>query len=267
MMRSMKVAILATTIFTLSGCLEEEKDVDQGGVSIELNDGGTASNPSDMSFILPNRISSDSFDNHFNFEVSAGDQIHIISSLEYPIDGTDSMRCQMGGASTWMRVDGTGYCIIHYRKTFSSDSAHTFQFAPPTGNSGYFDAALVSGFQVFNPTVSATGRPDDPRSITVGGGNNLVSQNSFYNHFIYEAQAGETLQIQTYPDYSHSGYSVSCQSVSGSFYSHASYGIMVGDDTVFNCGTSRSYEFAASGQYRVNIRFLNGGGYFRANVL
>lgn len=236
--------------------------------TLQLNPGGNAAAPAQMSFDIPNEIKADPFENYYQITVTAGDTIVINTTLISPLDSTKYMGCQLTTSAYFISVNyGYSSCKVHFKQTFTSDGVYTFHFDDALNNYGYFDAALISAGTSLNPSSGATGRPDDPRSIILGGTDNLLSANSFYNNFIYDAQAGETLQIQTYPNILPSGTdNLQCQTNGEDFESYYSYGVSI-NDSKFTCNESFEYQFDQAGQYELNIRFLYGAeGFFRAVV-
>lgn len=269
---NIKSSLTAIVIFTLTlfivACGVEEDGNNNLPNTPQLNPGGTAAAPTQMRFDISNEIKADTFENYFTLSVTMGDTIVINTSLINSIDGSTDLACQLTGSGFITNLT-TGYsgCIAHLRGQFGSDDDRTFHFAFPN-NSGYFDAAYIPEGTTFSPPSDSTGRPDNPRSIIFGGTDNSLSENSFYNNFIYDAQAGETLQIQLYPDVLPSGTdNLGCQSKGQTFGSAFSYGVIINTTNQFNCSETFEYYFDQAGQYNLNIRFLVGvGGFFRAVV-
>jgi hypothetical protein len=255
---------------TIAGCESEESNssnTNNTGSAVQLNPGGTAAAPSQMRLDIPNEISSDQFENYFNITVMAGDTLVINTTFINPMDSSANNNCQVSG-SDFISMNTESYrCAAHLKQQFTSDGVYTFHFSDALNNSGFFDAALISDGQSFTASSGATGRPDDPRAIILGGVNNSLSSNSFYNNFVYDAQAGETLQIQTYPDTSPSVMDNNiCQIMGRDFEAYRTFGVLI-NDSRYNCSESFEHQFDQAGQYHLNIRFLHGvEGYFRAVV-
>lgn len=261
------IVIFILTLFIAACDVEEDGNNNSANTPL-LNPGGTVAAPTQMSFDIPNEIKSVASENYFTFTASSGDAIVINTSLVLPIDGSTDLACQLTGSGFFTNLtNGYSGCIAHVRGQFGSDADRTFHFAFPN-NSGYFDAAYIPAGTTFSPTSESTGRPDDPRAIILGGTDNSLSANSFYNNFIYDAQAGETLQIQTYPDVLPSGTdNLGCQTSGQTFGSPFSYGVIINTGNQFNCSETFEHYFDQAGQYNLNIRLLVGvDGFFRAVV-
>ena len=268
--KSPLLVILLFFTLLIAACSEEESTSGNNDVgnTDQLNSGGTVSAPAQMSYVISNEINSDAVVNYFSAAASMGDTIIINTTLTNPLDGSDDLRCQLTGDYFISNSTGYEYCGAHVWGVFGSDGDRIYNFKFPFNN-GYYDAAYIPEGTTFSPSFEASGRPDEPRSILLGSIDNQLSANSFYNNFVYDAQAGETLKIQTYPEIVPSGTdNLACQNSGQWFQSYYSYGVLMFDvANSFNCSETFEYTFTEAGQYKLNIRFLPGvKGYFQAVV-
>lgn len=231
--------------------------------------GGTVAEPALMSLDNKNAIKADAFENYFKVTVSAGDTVIIRSTLQNALDDTESLRCSMSSNYAISISSDIGSCSLNFKHTFVTGGVYTFHFKYPLSNYGYFNAAIIPAGAIFTPVASASGRPDSPRSIIIGGADNALSENDFFNNFAYDAQAGDTLHIQTYPDIlPSSNDTLRCNMSSGKYDGASSYGVLISDTGGYSCSETFEHRFDQAGRYYLNIRFILGAkGFFRAVVV
>lgn len=236
------------------------------------NSGGTVASPSVMSFVNGNEIKEDPFENYFKVTAAVGDTIIIRSSLQNTLDSQEIARCNYASNFTISITNITshaGSCTRHLKYTFESTGVYNFHFKYPRGNYGYFDATIIPAGSTFTSVASGTGRPNDPRPIITGGADNALSGNDFFNNFAFDAKAGDTLHIQTYPDVQPSSTDKArCTWSSGDYVSNSSYGVLTSDVGRFNCSEVFEHRYEKAGRYYLSIRFIgNTKGFFRAIVV
>lgn len=241
---------------------------DSGGTPQPVS-GGTAAAPAAMSFDNKNEIKADAFDNYFKITASAGDTIIIKSTLVNAVQDRDVLICNMNSDYMIQIVGRHGACSLNLKFTFDTSGEYTVHFKYPQANYGYFNAAIIPAAATFSPTTSATGKPDDPRTIVTGGADNQLSENDFYNNFIYDAKAGDTIHIQIYPDTLPSSQdALRCNMSGGGYEDFTSFGVLTSDTGKFNCDQTFDHTFAQAGRYYLNIRFIHGvKGFLRAVVV
>lgn len=237
--------------------------------SLKIVHGGTVASPTSVSFKLPNEIKSDIFENYFRITVSAGDTIVIKSTLKNRLDEISHLRCVEKTGDYTIRInDDIKSCSLDMRHTFEIGGDYILHFKYPQSNYGHFDVALISSNASFSPSNNATGKPDDPRKIIIGGMDNQLSANDFYNNFIYDAQAGDTLHIQTYPNAIPKAIDNLRCIEQGNNYIYFAYGVWTNDLNKYNCAENFEHRYEKAGRYYLNIRFINGAeGFFRAVVV
>ncbi len=246
----------------------------------QLIHGGTVVTPTLVSFSLKNEIKSDIFENYFKVTVSAEDTIVIKSTLKDELEARLHTRCiESTGDYTISINNDIKSCSLDMKYTFKSAGDYILHFKYPRNypqnNSGYFDIALIPAKAIFSPSNFSTGKPNNPRTIITGGADNSLSANDFYNNFVYDAQSGDTLHIQTYPNTiptaidgtrckehwsKYDGYSPK----DGYF----TYGVLTSDLGEYNCAETFEHRYEKAGRYYLNIRFMHGAqGFFRAVVV
>lgn len=243
--------------------------------SSQLVAGGTIAEPAIMSFEEANEIQSDPFENYFKVSVSAGDTIFIKVTLQSELGGLETSRCSSMGQFPIDLIGESRWCGLNVKHTFGSAGEYKIHFNYEDGNIGYFNAAIIPAGAVLTPSIGASGRPEDPRLILLGGADNFLSENDLFNHFVYDAQAGDTLHIQTYPDNPPSSTERSiCYGHYGRYDDSTSYGVYISETDRYlsetdrySCDGAFAYLFDRAGRYYLNVRFINGAkGYFRAVV-
>lgn len=261
----LKIVFVPSIVLLLTACGGGESGKSESVEKPQLISGGAADSPVLVSIDKNNEIKSDSFFNYFKISVSAGDTLVVKSTLRDELDGVLHRRCQENGDYAIMLKDMAKSCSLDLKYTFNVGGTYLLHVKYPQGNSGYFNVALNSEGVALNPSINATGRPDDPRLMIVNGVDNNVSSNDFYNNFAYDAIAGDVLHIQAYPKVSPSVVdSRRCRELGGYY----SYGIMIDTIGFYNCAEVLEYRFEETGRYFLKIKFPHETeGFFRAVVV
>lgn len=281
--------ILALSVL-LSGCIGKE-DSDEiksgeqgdGSTALEVNPGGTVSNPARIDYKNLNAISADEFDNHYVVNARAGDTLIIEAEMEFALDSTGFRRCYETDTSwTGIRFIGSEDrsdrgCSRFFYYEFTEDTQEILKLGFQEGNQGFFVATLL--------------KPDDPyfmhEGVGEGGNANLLGQvdfdgenelfgESFMNHYVIQGREGETVYLQAYVDPAEYSETFNrCQRGQG-FSRHYAYGWSAmsevrradgnyRDEPIYNCSDYLEYTFPQDGTYHFNFRSTrNGSGHFRA---
>lgn len=246
------------------------KDIVLITVNKSVNDGGKPSNPSAISFEVKNRISVDAFDNYFEYDAKAGEQIFIHATLESRLDDQMLARC---GANpeiyyTGIKVIGEfSSCSKDLKYTFLTSGVYQFNIGFPYANIGFFDAVIVGDSNDTLPTTVTGygGQPDSPALIDFDS-DNIISGNNINNYYQLSVKAGDTLTIQTYSEYNATGTDNARCANNGSFHNSYAYGIAI-DDEGYDCNPTYSKTFVNAGEHIIHFRFLHdSAGYFRASL-
>lgn len=240
-------------------------------------EGGTPSEPSQMSFDEINEINADSFVNHFKVTAQPGDELIITASLSSSIDLTKSTRCS--GSSrvyTGIRIDDSiRSCTQHFRHIFEEPGEHIIKFGYPDDNHGGYRAALIPVGQ--QPTLLETsgegGTPQLLGSIDLEGENQIYGT-TFFNHYGYRGKEGETIYLQAYVHPAEADMTVTRCSAGTAYNRRDTFGwaVLNGDHTestasLFTCSDYLEHTFEEAGVFRFNFRStVNGTGFFNATV-
>ena len=233
----------------------------------KLNKGGNPANPAAISFVQPNEINSDSFQNNFKVTVKAGDTLIIKSTIMIPLEN-NWMRACSGVQSMDQGIvlgDLQHSCNEWIRYTFEKPGEHIVKILYPNNTPGSFDAALTSNATVAEPTLSASGKPNQPRLISLTG-KNLIVPNDFFNYYAIDLKAGNTIYIQSYVDKAATNIETRVCSGSGNYNSLGTFGIEL-NETRFSCGNTLEHLATYDGRYFLNFRYPGiTQGYFKAVV-
>lgn len=221
-----------------------------------------------MSLTRPNEITGDPFNNYFKVDVDVGDTLILRSTLAGVLADQDFARCSANPDEyVGIRLNAEiRSCSLNFRYTFETAGEYRFQLGYPDQNFGYFEVAILpAGFKPA-PADDASGAPDAPLPIDFTGDNELLV-NDFYNHFAYDAKAGDTLYVQGYLDREESRQDTSRCVSNASYESYYAFGVISDDLNAFSCSSSFERRFEEAGRYYLNFRFKRAtAGYFRAVV-
>lgn len=246
------------------------KDIVSIMINNSINEGGTSSKPNAINFNIKNRISADDFQNYFEYDAKAGEQIVIHATLESRLDEQMLARC---GANpeiyyTGIKVVGEfSSCSKDLKFTFPTSGTYQFNFGFPYSNIGFFDAVIVGDSNDTLPTsvTGYGGKPDSPALIDFDS-DNIISGNNINNYYVLKFDAGDTLTVQTYSEYNLTGTDKARCGANGSFHNSYAYGIAI-DDESYDCNSTYSKTFDKAGEHIVHFRFLHdSAGYFRASL-
>ncbi|MGH8493713.1 MAG: hypothetical protein ACRERR_11525 [Moraxellaceae bacterium] len=259
--------ILVMALSALTACGSGGGD-SSGSESETKNAGGTISAPSSIREDIKNSISSDEFNNYFKVQALSGDTLIIKATMNATLDPTLYSRCVTESDYT-ISIGSEKSCSLNIKYKFTADGEYKIHFKFPGGNSGYFNAVVLTSSTTIVPSATANGAANQPRTISLGGTDNALSANDFFNNFAYNAEAGDTLHIQLYPSVNPSPTdSNRCLMANGEYNIYYSFGVAVVGISEYNCNNTFEYTFSSEGQHYLNIRFINGAqGYFHATVV
>jgi len=266
-----------------SGETVENPEVGSGGGGTpeeEYNYGGTPSNPQPISLSDKNFISTDSFDNHFSYELAENEKLYFHAIIPEGITSSQSRNCvsQSGSGSTGVTLDDDLVTCSYF---FVSDnaSAEVLHSKYEITNSGYFRADIVAD-NAREPLSSSGkgGTPRSPRFAEVGA-DNEISDKDFYNYYAIEGSAGDVIDIQLYPDEStSSSLTNNCRATAGTrasdeyINSGAWYGVSFNGEP-YSCNLQTNYEMQSDGILFFHVKLvqndnlkLPASGYFRISV-
>jgi hypothetical protein len=234
--------------------------------TIKFNKGGNPANPAAISFEQPNEINSDSFQNNFKVNVKAGDTLIIKSTIMIPLENNWMRVCSFNQSMDQgiVLVDLKQSCNERIRYTFEKPGEHIVKILYPNNTPGSFDAALTSNATLAEPTLSASGKPNQPRLISLTG-ENLIVPNDFLNHYAIDLKVGNIISIQSYVDKAATTDETRvCNFDSGSY--DFGFGIEI-NKTRFSCGNTLEHLATYDGRYFFNFRYPSiTQGYFKAVV-
>ena len=254
---------------------------------ISVTDGGSVGEPTPIDYYNLNSIRSEDFWNHYQVQVSAGDELFISSSLTGAIDETDYRRCtEREDYYTGIRIldapnGALGYnersCSPFFYHQFEEAGTYTIRLGFP-GLTGTFIATLLPAGQdpVIGHLMAEGGLPDSLGQISTDGQNELAAH-PVTNHYGYEGKEGETIYIKAYIDPREDATTERrCKEFSSDYDGKYAFGWSVvsspssdgyGLKPRFNCSHELSYTFPADGTYHFNFRsFVGGTGHFYATV-
>ena len=233
--------------------------------TVTLNKGGNPADPAAISFVQPNEINPDSFQNNFKVTVKAGDTLIIKSTIMIPLEASWKLSCARAQDQGIVLGNLQYSCGEWSRYTFEKPGEHIVKILYPNKTPGFFDAALTSNATVAEPTLSASGTPNQPRLIALTG-ENLIVPNDFLNHYAIDLKAGNTIFIQSYVDKAATTAETNNCRRFDNYNSPYSFGIEL-NETRFSCGNTLEHLATFDGRYFLNFRYPGmTQGYFKAVV-
>ncbi|MDX5406517.1 MAG: hypothetical protein LPK11_05680 [Chromatiaceae bacterium] len=264
---------IATFLFILAGCGGgSENDAGNqsgsggsGGSGTPLpqvNDGGQPSSPANISFSLPNVISSDSFNNYFKVTVNAGDRLVLNVDLESALTAEDTRRC-FNSPETY--VHGSIESVIHFCAydlvhSFATAGTYTVRFQYPRQQKGLFYAALLRSGTSYNALAAngSGGTPNQPRLMSFTS-DNKINKLSIFNNYQFTGLAGDKLVFHTILNAPLASNAIRrCES--GNYDSHHSLGVSVNYGN-YSCSETTEYVLPNDGTYNFNLRFVSVDNY------
>ena len=289
----MKRLVFFTIFIMLTGCgggggsSSENTQSDQSNIlDTPMNDGGMISSPTPLDFQQFNRITNDSFVNYFNVQAKAGDQLIIQSYLDGLIEPVDNRDCvDKRGSYNGISISGEEHttnrsCSTHFLTTFTRGGSYTLHLDFESDKRGYFVASMISSESepILLPDEGLGGIPDTLGSISLDS-ENLLSANSFLNHYGYQGTKGETIFFQAYINRAEDTRTTTVCGDRNLYRDLFAFGwvemtsdlLVVGDyhsGPRYSCSHDFSFTLPEDGLYHFNFRSIVGGeGYFLATVL
>jgi len=249
----------------ISGCGGSDNQVGVNNTNssppkIELNQGGQASSPTQVSYAVPNVISSDKANNYYKVNVKAGDTLVLNVDLDSPITAKENMLCNTSPEKfTHALIEKVLYfCAYDLKYTFSSDGDYILRFQYPLSRKGIFHASLLKAGVTYSafPANGSGGTPNQPRVLGIGV-ENKINKLTHYNNYQYTGLAGDKLVFRSLLNAPLAANSrVACVSSSNYTYSklHA-FGLSV-DYSNYSCTEHPEYTLPWDGTFNFNIRFI-----------
>jgi hypothetical protein len=275
MTRQFIIIIISLFIWSCGGGSDSETSTSNDSVSNIDNLGGTASNPTAVSFSKKNIVSSSSFDNYFTLSLGEKALVYISVMLEGGMETIDKTRCRSNivAADGFIKVNGTGIACDH-RATIELEAGnYELHFDFPSQNSGYFNIdKVMNGTETVLPANGSGGLPSAPREILIDG-QNSINKDLLQNFYVYTGVAGNRIVINTYLDETVPEIMFTrCRSNAGNVSTGSAIGISINNST-YNCDSDLDYVLPEDGTYIFHLFYMAPSditypvaGYFRIDI-
>ena len=225
----------------------------------QVNTGGQPSSPSDMSYTLPNVISSDSFNNYFKVTVNSGDSLIINVDLDNPLTALDVTRClEDPKTKVHASLDNVRhFCAYDLFHTFEKSGTYVVRFQYPLQRAGTFNASLMMKNSTYGalPANGSGGTPTQPRQMSFSS-DNKISKLGFFNNYQFTGNSGDKLVFHTMLNAPLASNAVRRCKEGDNYEGHHSLGVSVNFGK-FSCEERTEFVLPSSGTYNFNIRYMS----------
>lgn len=231
--------------------------------TLKVNNGGQPSSPSNISYTLPNVISSDSFNNYFKVTVNSGDSLIINIDLDNPLTVLDVSRCRTNPAiQIHASLENVRHiCAYDLFHTFEKPGTYVVRFQYPLQRTGTFNAALMMKNVTYGalPANESGGTPTQPRQMSFTS-NNKISKLGFLNNYQFTGNLGDKLVFHTMLNAPLAANAKRRCREGNSYDGHHSLGFSVNFGN-FSCEERTEFILPSNGTYNFNVRYMSADDY------